>query len=99
MVGTNQSGPHLAGGRHGRPLCSTISKATLFYSREGGLGALAPDRALCFLQPRRLPAGRVPFLSPSCLWRPELLLWWLALGQPQFPSHCPRATRPRNRQQ
>lgn len=47
-------------GGDGCLLCPTLSKDTLGGSREGGLGALAPDWAVRFLQPKRLPAGRVP---------------------------------------
>lgn len=45
----------LAGGGYGCPLCPIIC-----CSHEGGLGALASGWAVCFLQPKRLPAGRVP---------------------------------------
>lgn len=46
----------LASRRYGCPLCPIIC-----CSHEGGLGALAPSWAVCFLQPKQLPVGRVPF--------------------------------------
>lgn len=46
---------HMASRGYGCPLHPALS-----YSHEGGLGALALDGAVCFLQPKKLPDGRVP---------------------------------------
>lgn len=55
--------------RSGCLLRPALSKAILGCGHVGGLGALAPNWAECFLQSERLPAGRVPLpvttLSPG----------------------------------
>lgn len=57
---------------------------------EGGLDALTPDWALCFLQPTPAASWQgPPFLSPCCLWRTKLLLGWLVLGQTSVSESLP----------